>query len=279
MLQDASAPPAPAPEYFSAPELCPACAGPLVLRGEFLYCDSRACPEKLSGAVRVWVRNLGLLHIGDSTVDELTDPDSPKIRSVADLYRLSVEDWAECCSGPKMGQKCHTSLHSNKELALELVLASLTIPNFGLSTARDVVQSGFNTVELVLAASYDDLLKVPNVGEKTARFIQEGLLSRRDVILDLATVVQIKPPTAPSEASGPLSGKNVCITGELSRPRKSVQKMILDAGGFPGSSVTKDTHYLVTNDTDTGSKKMQSAKKYGTQVINEQGLYALLGIA
>lgn len=273
MLQDSSE----APELFPAPEYCPACSSPVVSRGDFLYCDDRGCPEKLSGAVRVWVRNLGLLHIGDATIDKLTDPADPKVRSVADLYRLDVDAWSDCCSGPKMGQKCHLSLHSNRSLALELVLASLTIPNFGLSTARDFVQSGFNTVQKALSASYDDILKVPNVGEKTARSIQEGLIARRDLLLDLESVLQISGPS--SSGSGPLAGKTVCITGELSRPRKAVEKMILDAGGFPSSSVTKTTSYLVTNDPDTGSKKMQSAKKHGIPVIGEQDLYSLLGLS
>lgn len=259
-------------DLFRIPEYCPACSGATSVVGDFLFCQNRSCPAKLSGAVRVWVRNLGLLHWGDALIDALTDPESPRIRSVADLYRLTVEEIAECCSGLKVARKCYEVLHSNKELPLELVLASLNIPNFGTSTATDLVQAGFDTVDKVLGADFDALCSVPNIGEKTARQVQEGLLSRRDVILDLQSVLTVRRPTV----SGPLAGKSVCITGELSRPRKAVEKDIMDAGGFPKGSVTKATAYLVTNYPGTNSSKMQAARRHGIPVIGESELYELI---
>jgi DNA ligase (NAD+) len=152
------------------------------------------------------------------------------------------------------------------------MLASLNIPNFGTSTAADVVQAGFDTVEKVLGASYDDLKEVPNIGEKTARQIQEGILSRRDLIAELEGVLDLKAPSG-----GPLSGKTVCITGDLSVPRKAVEKMIMDAGGMPKGSVSKTTSFLVTNDQSTGTSKLQKAAKYGIPIIDEAGLMKLLG--
>jgi DNA ligase (NAD+) len=260
-------------ELFPIPELCPACSGPTSIEGDFLYCRSKSCPARLSGAVKVWVRNLGLLHWGDAMIDALTDPDNPRISSVADLYRLSVEDLAGCCSGTKMARKCHSVLHSNKSVPLELVLASLNIPNFGTSTATDVVQAGYDTVGKVLSMDFRQLLEVPNVGEVTARQVMEGLQARRDLILDLDGVLDIREPSG-----GPLQGKTVCITGELSMPRKAVEKLIMDAGGSPKGTVSKTTSYLVTNNPDTTSSKMKKAQKYGVPVIDEAGLRGLLGL-
>ncbi len=257
--------------FFAIPEYCPVCAGRVDVQENFLYCASSSCPAKLSGAVKVWVRNLGLLHWGESLIDSLTDPSNPRIGSVADLYRLDISDLSECCSGEKMAKKLHGVLHSNKEMPLELMLASLNIPNFGNSTATDLVQAGFDTVEKVLSVGFEELRAVPNIGEKTAKSIQEGLLLKRDIILDLSAVLTIKKP-----AGGALQGKTVCITGELSRPRKMVEKDVMDAGGFPKGSVSKTTSYLVTNQPDTASSKMQNAKKHGVPVIDETGLYDLI---
>jgi len=259
------------PALFLIPEFCPVCSGPTVVSGDFLYCKSDGCPSRLSGAVKVWIRNFGLLHWGDAMIESLTAEDRRMVGSVADLYRLSVEDLAECCSGTKMAKKCYSVLHANKSVPLDLVLASLNIPNFGLSTASDVVRAGFDTVDKVLGAGFDELKSVPNVGDKTARQIQEGLVACREVLLDLETVLDIRPP-----GGGPLQGKTVCITGELSKPRKAVEKMIMDAGGSPKGSVSKDTSYLVTNDSSTTSSKMEKAKKYGIPVIDEAGLMLLL---
>lgn len=258
---------------FQIPNLCPACSGPTSLEGDFLYCRSKTCPARLSGAVRVWIRNLGILYWGDALIDALTDPDNLRIQSVADLYRLDIDDLVECTSGKKMARKCHDVLHANKSLPLELLLASLNIPNFGTSTATDLVQAGFDTVEKVLRASYDDLKEVPNIGPKTARQIQEGLVARRDLIMELSDILDVRAPSG-----GPLQGKTVCITGDLSVPRKAMEKMIMDAGGAPKGSVSKTTSYLVTNDPATGSNKLQKAKKHGVPVIDEAELRRIMGL-
>ena len=204
-------------------------------------------------------------------IESLTDPKHGRISTVADIYRMSVENLAECCSGTKMAQKCHAVLHANKSVKLELVLASLNIPNFGTATATDVVRAGFDTVEKVLSMDYDGLIAVPNVGEKTSRQVLEGLDAHRELLLDLETVLDIQPP-----GEGPLDGKAICITGELSMPRKAAEKLIMDAGGTPKGSVSKKTAFLVTNDPDTGSGKMKKAKKYGVPIINEDQLMQLV---
>jgi hypothetical protein len=43
------------------------------------------------------------------------------------------------------------------------------------------------------------------------------------------------------------------------------------------SSVGVGLSFLVTNDSDTMSSKMKSAKKHGTTVLSEQDLYLLMG--
>jgi DNA ligase (NAD+) len=261
-------------DFFIIPDHCPSCSSPTCEVGDFLYCKSKSCPSKLSGDVKVWIKQLGLLHWGDALIDSLTDPDNPKVSSVADLYRLTVEDLANMCSGLKMAQKCHDVLHSNKLVTLELVLGSLNIPALGIGTATDIVQAGYDTIEKIFSLTFDNLIHVPNIGDITARQVCEGLLLKQNVLLDLSSVLDIRKPS-----NGPLAGKTICITGELSMPRKSVEKMIMDVGGFPKGTVTKSTAYLVTNFPDTGSSKMANAKKFGISVISESDLLKMLKIA
>lgn len=257
---------------FPIPDLCPACSGPVLIDGDFLYCKSKNCPAKLSGSVKVWIEKLGLLHWGDALVEVLSDPDDPKIEDVSDLYGLSVEDLTQYCSGPKMARKCHDTLHANKTVPLELLLSAINIPNLGISTATDIVQAGFDSVEKVLAITFDDLVKVPNVGEITARQIIDGLSERKSVVEKLIRVINIQGPIV-----GVLKGKSFCITGELSKPRKAIEKSIMEAGGVVKTSVTSSLSYLITNNPDTTSSKMKKAQKYGIPVINEQKLDELLG--
>ncbi len=262
-----------AEELFTIPNLCPACGGPTEEDGDFLYCRSKSCPARLSGSVKIWIRQLGLLHWGDALIDALTSPDNPRISTLADIYRLDVEQLAECCSGLKVAEKLHHVLHSAKTVTLELMLSGLNIQNLGISTATDIVQSGYDSVDKILNLTYEDLLKVQNVGEITARQVAYGLQEKSPLIRDLASVLVIQKPK-----TGPLDGKSFCITGELSKNRKAVEKLILNCGGSVKSSVTATTTYLVTNFPDTGSSKMKAAKKHGVSVIDETQLMAMLNV-
>jgi DNA ligase (NAD+) len=257
---------------FKIPDLCPVCSGLTSIEGDFLYCRSKSCPGKLSGSVHVWINRLGLLYWGDALINNLTDSDNSKISSLADLYNLSVDDISSCCSGKKVAKKCYDILHSNKDITLELLLAGINVPNLGTSTATDIVQAGFDTIEKILSIGYDDLLKIPNIGEITARLVFDGIQERRETITQLSKVLVIKKPS-----SGPLKGISVCITGATSKPRKAVQKDIMDAGGIIKESVGVGLTYLVTNESkDFGSSKMKKAEKLGTKIISEIELYNII---
>lgn len=264
-------------EFFEVPQACPVCGSLLARQTYFLFCVSLSCPVKLSGSVRTWVKRLGLLHWGDALIDELSDPQHQRIASIADLYRLSVADIAECCSGDKFARKCYDVLHSQKKVSLELLLSALNIQNMAVSTATDIVRAGFDTVAKVMtlvdapeSEALVALEAVPNVGAITARQVLDGLRDKRSVIEDLATVLEVGP------SGGFLSGQTFCITGSTSKPRKALEKAIMDFGGGVKSSAGAGLTYLVTNDPDTGSKKMQGAKKHGTKVISESDLQAIL---
>ena len=216
------------------------------------------------------MKRLGLLHWGDAMIDILTDVKRPMVFSIGDIYRLSEEDLAICTSGAKMARKCHQVLHLNKRISLELFIASLNIPLLALSTATDIVAAGFDTVDKILEITYDDLVKIQNIGEKTARQVFDGLQEKRSVIIDLASVLSIVGPII-----GPLTGMSFCITGATSKPRKDVHKDIMGVGGIVKESVGKGLTYLVTNELSQSSKSVK-AQKYGTRVITEAQLYEMM---
>jgi len=170
-----------------------------------------------------------------------------------------------------MAVKCWSSLHKDKSIPLEVVLSALNIPNFGLSTATDVVKAGYDTVDKVLDATSEDFQKVPNVGTITASRISEGLTWKSSELRDLTDVIDIV-----SSTRGSLSGVKVCITGDVWAPRRAVQKMIVDAGGQAVGSVTKDTSVLVCNDPGSSSGKSKKAARYGIPVISGDMLKAIL---
>ncbi len=248
-------------EFFLIPENCSVCSGSLSLEGDFLYCRNNSCPSKISNTIKVWINKLGVLHWGDAFIEALTSGDSPRVYSIADLYELSPEDMIDYCSGLKFAKKCHSSLHSMRDISIERVFGSLNVPLLAESTAQDIVRFGFDTPSKIFDANVEDLLKVPNIGRITAERIYEGLRKIRPDVERLLKYVNLKV-----NLSGPLSGKSFCITGATSVPRKSLQNFISDNGGIVRTSVSKDLDYLISEEPST-STKSQKAVSYGVKII------------
>ena len=76
---------------------------------------------------------------------------------------------------------------------------------------------------------------------------------------------------------GVLDGKKFCITGTLSKPRSEIEDWIKRSGGIIVSSVSKNTNYLVTNDSDPSSSKHIKAMSLKIPVISEDDLFELIG--
>jgi DNA ligase (NAD+) len=79
-----------------------------------------------------------------------------------------------------------------------------------------------------------------------------------------------------ADGAGALSGKTFCITGTHSRPRKALTALIEQRGGKVISSVTQELSFLLIADPSSSSSKAVKARKYGTVLLDEPGLIALL---
>jgi len=263
-------------DLFLAPNSCNTCGHKTEESGCFLVCPNRECSSRSSGSIKVWVNKLGILNWGDSLIDSLASSRNPlTVLTVPDIYRLSVEDIALHCSGVKHAKKCYDSLHSQKSITLDLVLSSLNIPNLGLSTSTDIINSGFDSVDKISNITESDLSKIPNIGEKSSKDLYSGLMDKISILKDLESVIEIK-----SRISGPLSNRSFCITGSTSTPRKTLQKMIIDNGGTVKETVVSGLTYLITNEdiNSFASDKVKKAKKYKTNILKESDLFDLLRI-
>ena len=80
-------------------------------------------------------------------------------------------------------------------------------------------------------------------------------------------------PAAPVD--GPLVGKTLVLTGTLPNlTREDATERVEAAGGKVTGSVSKKTDYVVAGE-DPGSK-MTKAQELGTEILDEDGLLALL---
>jgi DNA ligase (NAD+) len=59
-------------------------------------------------------------------------------------------------------------------------------------------------------------------------------------------------------------------------PRGEFEKLIKQNGGVMVSSVSKNTSYLITNETDSSSSKFVKAKDLGIPIVSEAKLLKMI---
>jgi DNA ligase (NAD+) len=161
------------------------------------------------------------------------------------------------------------------------LLIGLGIPHVGAVAAR-AIAARFGSFESFCAASADERRAAitaidgvgPVIAEAVALYVENPDNARLLARLRERGVSPVEPVARPAR-DGPLSGKRVCVTGKLSRPRSDIQKDIEAAGGQFVTAVGKTTDILVAG-ADVGKSKLDAARKLGTTVVDEDGLAKLL---
>jgi DNA ligase (NAD+) len=158
-------------------------------------------------------------------------------------------------------------------------LNGLGIEGAGLATWEKILEH-HPDLDSVLAMTKEELVAIDGFADKSAQQIVEGLRARKPLVTGLLKVgVQpsVQQRKAPS-GKQPLAGQTFVITGTLSEPRETIESKIKDAGGKVSGSVSKTTTAVITNDTDSGSSKMQKAKQLGIPIWSEAKLFSAINI-
>ena len=279
-------------QLLVVPTHCPTCASILVRReGEVvLRCENRQCSDQRWKSIQFFAHRgaLNIDGLGESLAEELVKKGI--ISDAADLFSLTIEtlvppkDW----DGPRvlrLAKKSAENLVAAIEKAkttatLSRLIAGLGIPHVGTVAARSIAKR---------MRSFDELVAGPS---NSRRAVIAGIDGLGEVIADAVESWWAEPdnarlieklrahgvtPIEPEEKrmEGPLSGKRVCVTGTLARPRAEIQQTIETAGGTFATSVGKATDILVIG-ADVGKTKLDAAKKFGTLVVDEAGLQELI---
>jgi DNA ligase (NAD+) len=281
------------PKKFHMPEKCPACGTPVVRELKdadkpelgmeaATRCPNRACPEQVKQRIFYFARRFAMDvdHLGTALVEQLVD--GGYVKDVADLYALTTETVASLeRMGAKSAENVVASIARSKERPLDRLLVGLGIPQVGQVAAKQLAEEG-GTLEKMLAWTPEEAREhvgaIRGFGPKMVDSVVEFLTDEEQLALMRKLVklgVGRPQPMAEVAAEGPLKGATFCVTGVLSKKREDVHADIRAAGGEVHDAVKKNTTYLVAGDK-TGKSKLDQAKKHGTKVLNEAGLYALI---
>ena len=269
---------------FAMPELCPCCQTPVQKEeGQVaVFCPNPRCPDRMKAALHHYSRRfaMDIDNLGEVLIAQLVD--GGLVKDVADLYDLSAERLeALDRMGKKSAENVISSVQSSRERTLDRLLTGLGIDHIGQVAARQLAEAA-RSLKTLLAwdeeAAHAHLSAISGFGPKMVESVVQFLFApaSRELLEKLAARdVSREQPVHASKTDGPLLGKTFCVTGVLSKKREDVHQDIRNAGGEVHDKVKKGTTYLVAGEK-VGKAKLDGAKKFGAQVIDEAGLGALI---
>lgn len=257
---------------FKLPVKCPVCGTP-VHKGDnqvATYCPNADCPARQRETIYHFVARNGMniAGVGPKIIDALMD--AGLVQDYADLFYLKTEDlqnldrFAELSSSNVI-----ESIARRKEVPLSKFVYALGILHVGEETAR-VLSQHFRTLESIANATEEELTKVEDVGPVVAASIVEWFKRpyHRKVLKKFEKAgLKILPEKG--AVRGKFSGKTFVVTGTLdTMSREEAQEKIRALGGKAGSSVSKETSYVLAGDKP--GSKYDKAKKLGVQILSEE---------
>ncbi|MEP7205004.1 MAG: NAD-dependent DNA ligase LigA [Candidatus Saccharibacteria bacterium] len=211
--------------------------------------------------------------LGEKNVVALVDVGL--VKDLADMYALTVDDLLKLDRfGNISANKLIRAIADKKKPPLEKFILGLGIRHVGTQTAIDLAKK-FESIGSLQKSSIDQLEAVDGIGKVVAESIVAWFADPdNEALIEKFHRLGVKPVYR--KKTGILVGQNIVITGSLeTMSREEAAERIRTLGGTFQTAVAKDTTYLVAGGK-VGASKLNKAENYGTKVIDENGLLAIL---
>ena len=272
-------------QSVEVPRTCGTCGSTLVDEGVRLYCPNASCPKRVLHQLLKWAAVIDIQGLGEKLIRALFD--THKVRCIADLYALGVEDLSPYFLGEESLSDGRKSLGATKVIAaiqvkrtipLAKFIAGFDIEGVGETVADSLIAAGFDTLQRMLAATEEEVAAVWGFAQVSARNFVRGISECKEQMRQLVASGTVRVQEATSSSAGRLAGKSFCFTGELVHMKRAqAQELVKQHGGVVKSSVVKGLSFLVTNDATSGSAKNKRAHELGVSIIGEDEFLALVG--
>ena len=265
-------------EPYKLPEVCPVCGSKAVRdEGESaLRCSNIDCPAQVLRRIIYFASKpaMNIDGLGPEKAKALYE--SGLIKSVCDIYRLSVDDLLKLEGyKKKSAENLINAIENSKSNPLDRLLCGLGIKNIGSASAK-LLCDKFGDIDSILSASVEDIESIDGFGRLTAEAVVEAFREPHMI----KTVEELKKfgvntSYQKTASSDKLGGKSFVITGTLpTLKRDEAQALIERNGGVVKSSVSKKTDFVLAGE-DAGSK-LTKAHELGIKVIDERELLSII---
>lgn len=265
------------------PENCPECNTPLVRKeGEANhYCpNEKGCPPQIKGKIEHFIQRkaLNIENLGTESIDLFYK--KGLVTSPADLYDLRREDLGGLEGfKEKSIQNILKGVEKSKEIPFKQVLFGIGIRFVG-ATVAEKLASYFNNIEAMAKATQEELLQVPEIGERIAQsvvdFFQNSDNQAYIARLKAAGLKFTHEAIEIVVEGDTLAGKTFVISGTFQNFERDDLKIKIEAnGGKVLSGVSGKLNYLVAG-SEAGPSKLEKAQKLGVQIISEEEFILML---
>ncbi|MBQ7565852.1 MAG: NAD-dependent DNA ligase LigA [Oscillospiraceae bacterium] len=267
---------------YHLPTTCPVCGAPVCRDedGAAFRCSGAECPAQLVRNLAHFVSRdaMDIDGLGTSVVEKLIDADL--LHTAADLYRLTLDDLTpvmvkDASKGSKSAQNLIEAIEASKSRDVSRLLYAFGIRQVGEKAAKTIAVT-LRDLDHIMAASVEELCRIPDIGEITAQNIVEWFAQpqSKDLIEKLRTCGLNFDCTLPPPETK-FSGMTFVLTGALTMfTRDEASERIEQLGGKASGSVSKKTTYVVAG--ENAGSKLQKAKELGIPVLSEQEFLEML---
>lgn len=271
--------------------ICPECLTNLIRKeGEAKhYCPNESgCPPQVLGRIEHFIQRkaMNIESLGPETIRGLLD--HGKIQNVADLYSLTYEDlnglefrvysdkkedFSVRSLREKSARNIINSIEKSKSQPFDHMLFGLGIRYVGATVSEKLVEY-FKDIRKLINASYEELIEVPEIGERIAESLRIYFDDAKNIEL-IERLIRAGLKTKMNEIkensyNNVLEGKTFVISGVFEKvSRDDLKILIKNHGGKILSSISSKLDYLVAGNK-MGPSKLEKAQKLNIQKISEE---------
>ncbi len=268
---------------YQFPTSCPECGAVLVRDPEQAAwrCPNEiGCPPQIKGKIEHFVarKAMNIEGLGEEIINLLYNQDL--LHDIADIYALTVHDIAsQERLGEKSAQNILAAVEASKQVPFARVLFALGIRYVGETTAKKIVKT-FYTIDMLRAATKEELMTVEDVGEQVADsiiayFANEANQTIVARLREAGLIFESLPPVG-GTGRGLLRGKSIVISGTFAgHSRDQLKQLIEDNGGKNVGSVSAKTSFILAGE-NMGPQKLEKAQKLGVPLVTEDEFIAMI---
>lgn len=273
--------------HIEIPENCPVCGAHTEIKQDketkTLICSNSNCKaQRLRAFAHFTTRDaMNIEGLSEATIEKFLQRDY--LEDFTSLYHLEQYE-AEIVEMEGLGKKSFTklmkSIEKSREVGMANFIYALGIAQVGLGTAKLICKHFNNNLEAMMEASKEELTLIDGIGPVIAEEFEQyfSLEANKNMVnalkQELAFTIEVVAPVTESK----IANKTFVVTGEVThfKNRKELQAKIEELGGKVTGSVSKNTDYLINNDSESGSSKNKKAKELGIPILTEEAFLRLI---